>query len=196
MILVIALVVVACGGDASPSPTPTVRPSPTPDPHLQDPANIEVVYKALSKAGLKISVTNASGGSPGKEPRRSYSASLDGWPLQLIEYGSTAAREADFGFLSGSPPTKEDPPYTFAGLNIAVTFGPDTSHEVPIVPDQRFQDVAKKLGDTLDIYLGPLSQRTVTALGLPAPKPTPSPEPSASAKPSGKPAKASPKPSS
>jgi len=165
-----------------PEPSPT--PTPTPDPHLADPADVQDVYKALVRAGLDISVNNASGGGAGKEPRRRYAASLGGWPLELIEYSSTAAREADFGYVSGSPPEKGNPPYTFAGLNIAVTFGPDNRKVVPEVPDKRYQDVAQELGDTLDIYLGPLSQRTVTALSLPAPSPSPSPEASASAKPS------------
>jgi len=184
LIVVIALVAAACGGAASPSPEPSPTPTPTPDPHLADPADVQDVYKALVRAGLDISVNNASGGGAGKEPRRRYAASLGGWPLELIEYSSTAAREADFGYVSGSPPEKGNPPYTFAGLNIAVTFGPDNRKVVPEVPDKRYQDVAQELGDTLDIYLGPLSQRTVTALSLPAPSPSPSPEASASAKPS------------
>ena len=184
LIVVIALVAAACGGAASPSPEQSPTPTPTPDPHLADPADVQDVYKALVRAGLDISVNNASGGGAGKEPRRRYAASLGGWPLELIEYSSTAAREADFGYVSGSPPEKGNPPYTFAGLNIAVTFGPDNRKVVPEVPDKRYQDVAQELGDTLDIYLGPLSQRTVTALSLPAPSPSPSPEASASAKPS------------
>jgi len=185
LVVAIALVVAACGGAAaSPSPVPSPSPTPTPDPHLRDPADVEIVYRALVTAGLDITVNNASGGGAGKEPRRRYAASLSGWPLELIEYSSSAAREADFGYVSGAPPEKGDPPYTFAGLNIAVTFGPDNRRVVPDVPDKRFQDVAQALGDTLDRYLGPLSQRSVTALSLPHPSPVPSPEGSPSAKPS------------
>jgi hypothetical protein len=177
-------VVVACGGAASPSPEPSPLPTPTPDPHLRDPADLQVVYAALQKAGLAITVNNASAGSKGKEPLRRVSASLGGWPLALIEYSSARAREVDFGFASGLPPAKNDPPYTFAGLNIAVMFGPDTGHVVPDVPDKRFQELAQKLGETLDVYVGPLALRSVTALSLPVPTPIPSIEAPAAPEPS------------
>jgi hypothetical protein len=184
VLLAFVFAVAACSGAASPSPEPSPSPTPTPDPHLSDPADLQVVYSALQKAGLAISVNNASGGTGGKEPLRKVSASLGGWPLALIEYSSATAREADFGFVPGMPPAKNDPPYTFAGLNIAVTFGPDTGHVVPEIPDKRFQEIAQKLGETLDTYIGPLATRGVTALSLPAPTPVPSLEAPASPEPS------------
>jgi hypothetical protein len=187
-VVAIAMVVVACGGAASPSPSPSPRPSPSPYLHLSDPANVEIIYAALQKAGLKMSVTNASAAdNEDEEPRRQYALTLNGWPLRLIEYGSADARLADFGFESGSAPEAGHPPYTLAGLNIVVMFGPDHRKVVPEVPDPRFQDLAKTLGKTLDTYLGPLEQRSVTDLALPDPLPRPSPEPSGKPTPSGKP---------
>jgi hypothetical protein len=188
-LLVIAMLVVACGGAAaSPSPSPSPRPSPSPDLHLSDPANVEVIYAALQRAGLKMSVTNASAADKeGEEPRRHYALSINGWPLHLIEYGSADARLKDFVFEPGSAPAAGHPPYTLAGLNIVVTFGPDHRKVVPEVPDPSFQDVAKTLGKTLDTYLGPLDQRSVTDLAIPDPSPRPSPEASGKPAPSGKP---------
>jgi hypothetical protein len=87
--------------------------------------------------------------------------------------------------VTGVPPAAGDPPYTLAGLNIMVTFGPDRRRVVPDIPDPRHQELAKTLGTTLDTYLGPLAQRSVTDLDLPDPSPAPSPEPSGA--PSGKP---------
>jgi hypothetical protein len=194
-VLVIALLVVACGGAASPSPSPSPRPSPSPNLHLDDPADVGVIYTALQKAGLKMTVHNASEASKeGEEPRRRYALDLGGWPLELIEYGSADARSKDYAYEPGVAPGEGHPPYTLAGLNIVVTFGPERRREIPEVPDQRFQDLANTLGKTLDVYLGPLDQRAVTDLAIPDPAPRPSAEPGAasgkpdaSAKPTAKP---------
>jgi hypothetical protein len=188
LVLGIALVVAACGG--APSPSPSVQrpsPTPTPDPHLTDPADVAVVYEAIQKAGMKLTVNNATGSTGGKEPRRRFAVDLGGWPLELLEYGSIAAREVDYGYPSGTPPDRGDPPYTLAGLNIVVSYGPGVGHDVPEVPDGRYQDLARKLALVLDTYLGPLSQRTVTDLRIPDPTPIPSPEASGSPAPSAQP---------
>jgi hypothetical protein len=189
LIVAIALVVAACGGAASPSPSPTPTPTPTPNPHLRDPADLQIVYAALQRAGLHLTVHNASGSPAGKEPRRRYAADLGGWPLELIEYSSSAAREIDFGYAPGTSPDKGDPPYTLAGLNIVVTFGPDNRRVIPEVPDKRYQDLALTLARTLDIYLGPLAQRSVTSLSVPTPTPATSPEVPGSPEPSPKPSR-------
>jgi hypothetical protein len=181
----LAVMVAACGAAASPSPSPRPSPSPTPtpDPHLSDPADLQVVYGALQKAGLGISVTNASTSGAGKEPLRRVRASLGGWPLELFEYSSTVARETHLAYQPGATPVAGEPPYTFAGLNIAVTFGPEDRKAAPVSPDPRYVALAGELGEVLDTYLGPLAQRSVTPLGLPTPKPTIAP----SAVPSGEP---------
>lgn len=190
----------ACGEAPSPSPSsrPSPTPTPTPDPHLSDPADLQAVYAALQKAGLAITVTNASASGAGKEPLRRVNASLAGWPLELAEYSSATARQAALTYEPGAAPVDGDPPFTFAGLNIVVTFGPASKKGPPATPDSRYVDQALALGKVLDVYLGPLAQRSVTVLALPTPSPvtdgsaSPSTEPTASPKSSPKP---SPKPS-
>jgi len=180
----VALLVAACGTAATtPSPTPPPTPTPTPDPHLTEPASVADVFQALNAAGLRITANNAdSGGSSGGLLRR-VNATYDSWPLILSEYASSAGLAASSGFVGGTAPTRDDAPFSFAGLNILVEYGPHTKNDNE-APPARFSEAAQRLADALDPLLGPLAQSSVVPVVLPGVTPD--------AVPSGAPASAAP----
>jgi hypothetical protein len=183
-LVVVAIVVAACGASAAPTPAPTAAPTPviTPDPHLKDPATIQVVYRALVAAGLKVTANTAST-APSGEPVKQISATYDNWPLILSEFSSGAALAKRVAFDPKKGPRAGDAPYVLAGLNILVEFGPKTTNAVPKVPPAERRADALALVAALDPLLGPLSQRSIDPLQLPnvpataAPSTRPSPTP-------------------
>lgn len=167
--LVLALaanIVVACGGGPapSPSPVPSPSPSPTPVPHLTDPVSINVVFTKLNGAGLSVKA-NTANQSQGGEPLRRINATYRGWPLIISEFSSTAALRSKAGFTAGARPKTDEPPYTFAGLNVLVEFG-NRSTGRPASPDPRLHTAALELAQVLDPLLGPIEQRSIEPLPL------------------------------
>jgi hypothetical protein len=129
------------------------------------------VYTALNKAGLRIVANNADAGAPGGEPRKRVNATYAGWPLILSEYSSAEAM-ALYGYKPDTTPVLDDAPFSIAGLNILVEFGPHAKNE-QVVPDRRFLEAAQALVDALHPLVGPLSQSSVEPLDLPAPSRAP-----------------------
>jgi hypothetical protein len=163
----VALFVAACGtAAATPTPPPPPTPTPTPDPHLEEPASVADVFKGLNAAGLRITANNADSGGPSGEPLRRVNATFDSWPLILSEYSSSAALAASSGFVDGAAPTRDDAPYSFAGLNILVEYGPHAKNDNE-APPTRFRDAAQRLAEALDPLLGPLAQSSVAPVVLP-----------------------------
>ena len=168
-VTVVALVVLGCGADAAPSPTPTPdrRPTPTPDPHLSEPVEVDDMFRALTAAGLRI-VPNNAGSDPSGEPLKRINATLEGWPLVLSGYSSSAALVAATGFTDGAQPVPGDPPYTLVGLNILVGYGPSRTSEVPGRVDDRFRTAAERIVEVLDPLLGPLGQVSSDPVDIPS----------------------------
>jgi hypothetical protein len=178
--LAIVLALAACGAAPTPTPilTPSPTPSPTPDPHLADPTTVDEVYRRLREAGIAVVGTNAQ---QGVEPVVRINATFDGWPLALAQYSSTTARAKLVPFRDGAAPSVEEAPYTFAGINIAVHYGPILHAAKPgAVPPDKFAS-ATRLAAELDRLIGPLAERSagrvspVPRAATPPPSPAPSP---------------------
>lgn len=169
VLLTVALLVVGCGADAAPSPTPTpdLRPTPTPDPHLTEPVEVDDMFRVLSAAGLRI-VPNNAGSDPSGEPVKRINATLEGWPLVLSGYSTSAALLAATGFADGTQPGVGDPPYTLVGLNILVGYGPSRTGEVPGRVDDRFKTAVERIVEVLDPLLGPLGQASSDPVEIPS----------------------------
>jgi hypothetical protein len=186
--VIVALTLAACGSSvASPSPSPTVAPTPviTPDPHLTAPATADAVFNAIRKAGLPLSVTNASG-VPNSPVVKRINAAIDNWPLIITQYKSTEVLRSTAKWDPKKPLDDASPAYAFVGLNIMVAFGPASG--TVAVPDSNRQEQAQRLVDVLDPLLWPLEQRSITPIATKTPAaPAPTPAPSAAAKPSAKP---------
>jgi hypothetical protein len=177
-----ALLAAACGSTpatVAPSATP-VAPTPTPNPHLSDPASVDDLYNALLKGSLQISANSADAGS-GTMVKRLH-LTYDAWPLVLTEYTSAKTLLSGSGFNPKAKPAFGDPPFALAGLNILIEYGSNTQNGPPAAPDPRFVTAFQQLVQIVDPLLGPLQQRSVTAVALPTP--TPAPSVSASPKPS------------
>jgi hypothetical protein len=173
--LVAISLLAACGETAAPSPSAavaTARPTPTPDSHLTDPAAGSEVYSLLNKAGLGLVGTNAL---TGREPRNTYNATYAGWPLSLLEYSSATTRAKAQNFRDGVAPTKGTPPFTFAGQNIVVFWGPIEDGVTPPEPDAGRLDAATKLAVALDAVVGPLQERSSSRVSPLAPIAAPAP---------------------
>jgi hypothetical protein len=178
-LLAVALVAIgllgACGETAAPSPSEaaaTPRPTATPDTHLTDPAPGSAVYTFLNKAGLGLVGTNAL---TGNEPRNTYNATYAGWPLSLLEYSSATTRAKAQPFRDGVAPTKGAPPFTFAGQNIVVLWGPVQAGTLPPAPDASHLEAATKLAVALDAVVGPLQERSSSRVSPLAPIAAPAP---------------------
>lgn len=181
-----ALVATGCGADAAPSPTPTPRVTPTPDPHLSEPVSVDEIFSTLTRSGLRILPNNAATGRSG-EPVKRINSTYEGWPLALVEYSSSRALAAETGFVDGAAPGVGGVPYTFAGLNILVIYGPESKAEPPGRVDDRFKTAAEAMVAILDPLLGPLGQSSSDPVTIPsAPDRTPpaSPSPSPEVSPS------------
>jgi hypothetical protein len=183
-----ALLASACGSTpATSTPTATpAPPTPSPNPHLSDPASVDAVYNALLKGGLTISANSADAGT-GAMVKRLH-LTYDAWPLILTQYTSAKSLVSDSGFNSKAKPVLGDPPFALAGLNILIEYGSSTQNGPPAAPAAQFVTAFQQLVQIVDPLLGPLQQRSVTAVALPTPTPAPtaSPTPHASASP-GKP---------
>ena len=184
--LVVLVLLTGCGGSsATPTPTPAAATAtPKPDTHLAEPASGREVYTRLNEAGLGLVGTNAAEGT---EPRSRINASYAGWPLALLEYSTTTARAKSVPFRDGGAPGAGQPAFTFAGLNIAVLWGPSTQGHVPAPPDATKVEAAKKLAEALGVLVGPLAERSVTRVTVPLPTATPPPSVAPSPSPSATP---------
>jgi hypothetical protein len=173
--LVAISLLAACGGTTAPSPSAaeaSPRPTPTPDSHLSDPASGSEVYTRLNRAGLGLVGTNAL---TGKEPRNTYNATYAGWPLSLLEFSSATTRAKAMPFRDGAGPTKGSPPFTFAGQNIVVLWGPLEEGARPPEPDPTHIEAATKLAIALDAVVGPLQERSSSRVSPLAPIAAPAP---------------------
>lgn len=176
------LLLAGCGTAPTPSPSLPPRPSPTPtsNPHLAEPASADAVFRALVAAGLRIISNNAVRGAPGEEPRLRINATYANWPLVIQEYSSSAALRQHASFRPGGRPAIGDAPFSVAGLNILVEFGPHAKNRNEPPPEPAFRDAAAALIAVLDRLIGPLEQMSIE----PLPLPTLTPQPGSSASPS------------
>jgi hypothetical protein len=177
----LALVLTACAAAAIPSaaPSPTVAPTPlvTPDPHLEDPATADAILKAIAASGLPLSVSNAIGGDPRWPFVKRFNAAVDNWPLIVTEYKNRATLRAAIHWDRTKPVFDGNPPYTFIGLNILITFGPAAARATP--PDANRQAEARQLIGVLDPLLWPIEERAL--IPLPSRTAMPARTPAASA---------------
>jgi len=188
--LAAALAVVACGGSAA-TPPPSAAPTPviTPDPHLKEPVTADQSYRILMSAKLGMSCPNAILGNPGASVVKQINCTLEGWPLRITQYTSSAVLQKAVAWKSGQAPGGDEPPYSIAGLNVLITFGP-TSAKAPAAPDADKQAVAARIVSLLDPLMWPLTQHSVVLVPSRTPEPPPAPAsatPAKSAKPTAKP---------
>ncbi len=189
--VVAGLLAAGCGTAAAPAPTstPAATPSPTANPHLADPATADAVFNQLRADGIAISANNADRGSGG-EPLKRINATLDGWPIILSQYSSSAAARKAAAFKTGTKPVADQAPFTFVGLNIVVEYGPHLRRTGDKVPTA-YASVGRALASELERVIGPLVVRSAVAIQLPRPTPgasiTTSPQASSPAPPSASP---------
>lgn len=163
-----AIVVAACGAGA-PTPAPgTPRPVVTPDPHLSSPALADDVWRALSRGGLRIVANNATAGEGGDEPVKRINATFLGWPLFVSQYASERALAKANDWEHGATPGDGEAPFTFAGMNILVTWGPSKTGRPPTKPDARKSAGLTDLIRVLDPLLSPLRARAIVPVALPS----------------------------
>jgi hypothetical protein len=181
-----AALAVGCGSTAVPSTAPSTPPTPqiTADPHLTEPASVDDVIRGLTGGGLRITPNMASTG-PGGEPVKRVNATYSDWPLVLTQFSTSAALLEVGGFDPSKPPIFGDSPYTIAGLNIMIEFGPhSTNDRTPAPPTEQKRAAAVALVAALHPLLGPLALRSTDPLQLPGAGGRPSPAPTAPAGPS------------
>jgi len=191
---VLLLMLTACSSSVpSTAPSPTAVPTPviTPDPHLTDPATADAIFDVIRRAGLPLTVTNATGGDANSPIVKQINAAIDNWPLVISQYRNSATLRAAVKWNPKLPPAVGSPPFVFVGLNVLVAFGPSTGAPQP--PDAIRQAQAERLVEVIDPLLWPLEQRSVTPVPVrtavaasPAPAPS-NPSPKPSSKPSPKP---------
>lgn len=147
----------------------------TPDPHLRAPASVDVVFRLLGSAGIRITPNNASNGTNG-EPVKQIAATYNDWPLVLTEFTTAEALRKVARFDPKTRPQPGEAPYILAGLNILVEFGPQSTNDPKPTPaDASRRASLDALIAVLDPLLGPLSGRSVDnvvlprATGLPGP---------------------------
>jgi hypothetical protein len=185
-IVVLSLLLAACGSTVAPSSAPpTAPPTPviTPDPHLTEPATADQVFNAIRSGGLPLSVNNATAGGPESAMIKKINADIGNWPLLVTEFRSAEALRKATGWDATKPPRQGNTPYAWVGLNILIEFGPGTGKLVP--PNDVRQQQAATLAALIDPLLWPLEQRSVvpipTRTAIP---PSAPPSPSAKPKPS------------
>jgi hypothetical protein len=194
---VLLLMLTACSSSVpSSAPPPTTAPTPviTPDPHLTDPATADAIFDVIRRAGLPLSVTNATGGDANSPIVKQINAAIDNWPLVISQYKNTATLRAAVKWNAKLPPADGSPPYVFVGLNVLIAFGPTIGKPLP--PDAIRQAQATRLVEVIDPLLWPIEQRSVTpvpsraaAVSSAAPaalKPSPKPNSKPTPKPSPK----------
>jgi hypothetical protein len=159
-----ALVVIlaaACSTPAvSPSPTPVPTPVPTVDPHLGDPASAQAVFNGLGREGLKIVTNTAEVGAAGTAVITRINATYSGWPLEVVEYRTTAdLAKTAAAWKAGQRPGNGEPPVALAGANILIRWGPWARNAKPPRPDERQTAALEALVAALDRLLSPLRSR-------------------------------------
>jgi hypothetical protein len=175
LVLAAVFVASACNGpSANSSPTPTAAPSPTPDSHLREPARADVIYSMLFERGLTLIPTNAS---VGRDPERVINATYAGWPLVLLQYRTSGTRQQLTPIKAGESPGKGDAPFTFAGLNVVVEWGPKIDNRAPRFANSAQVESARTLAAELDRLIGPLAERSTQPVAprLATPAPTAKP---------------------
>jgi hypothetical protein len=157
-----AMLATACGPTAvAPSPTPAPTPTPTPDPHLGDPASAQAVFSGFGREGLKVKAHTADVGAESAGVVTRIHATYSGWPLQVVEYRSSADLAKAASWEAGEAPGKGEPPIALAGSNILVRWGPWDSDIKPPQLDERQTDALKALVTAMDRLLSPLRTRTI-----------------------------------
>jgi hypothetical protein len=185
----LSAVVAACGSApaATPAaPTPVPTPVITPDPHLTEPATADQIFNAIRVGKLPLSVNNATAGDPNSPVVKQINAQIANWPLIITEFRNGTTLREQLKWDPSKGPKQGDPPYTWVGMNILVTFGPGTGK--PTAPQADRREQAEKLVALIDPLLWPLEQRSID----PVPTKTPPPAPGASPAASDAPASAAP----
>jgi hypothetical protein len=163
-LVLLAVVLVACGPSAaaSASPTPIPTPAITPDPHLKDPVAADAVYLAITSGHLTI-YPNSTTTGPSPIVQRIY-ADLDAWPLRITTYASAGALRKAQTWNAGDAPGRGEAPYTLAALNVLIEYGPTSASSAPARPDAGHQQTAEKLVTVLDPLLWPIAQHSVVTI--------------------------------
>ena len=163
VIFALAVILAAACSEAavSPSPTPAPTPVPTVDPHLGDPASAQAVFNGLGREGLRIVTNTADVGAAGTGVVTRINATYGGWPLQVVQYRTTAdLAKAAAAWKAGQLPGKGEPPVALAGVNILVRWGPWERDSKPPRPDERQAAALEALVAALDRMLSPLQARS------------------------------------
>jgi hypothetical protein len=178
-LVLLVLIVGACGQAAAPSASPAPLPTPviTPDPHLAGPVTADQVLSALSAGRLTVYANNATGG-PAPIVKR-INADLDGWPLRITAYTTAASSRQGKPWKAGTVPGKGEAAYTLAALNLVIEYGPKTAGVAPAPADAAHMAVAASLVAILDPLLWPIEQHSVATIPARTSSPAgPSPAPS------------------
>jgi hypothetical protein len=187
------LTLVGCASTPAASGTPAPLPAPTVtlDPHLTEPVTADQIFRALGSAGLPIVASNANSGNGNRAIVKQINAEIGSWPLRITEYTSAAALAKATGWKPGQAPARNQAPYGWAALNVAIEFGPINTAGVPKAPPPARQELAAKIVAALDPLLWPLLQHSVVEIpartAAPAAPASGRPTRSASAAPSRKP---------
>jgi hypothetical protein len=184
-VLSLSAILAACGSNqpaASIAAASTTAPTPviTPDPHLTDPATADQIFNAIRGGDLALSVNNATAGTANAPLIKQINAQIANWPLIISEYRTAALLRKQLGWPA-SGVKQGDPPFTWVGMNIVVTFGPTTG--TPVAPDPTRQQQAKDVVALIDPLLWPLEQRALTPIATKTPPPAATAPPPASAGP-------------
>ena len=205
--LVAGLVFVAACG-----PSTAVTPAPSgggpgasgvagpPDLHITGSVDVNRIFQLLAAAHLSVHQETLQGAGPKGEPSATLFI-VDGSIKVAIDSFSSPAALASAGYTRGSKPVRGDAPYTLWASNIVIHVGNQQPGALPAGPDQATTIAAEEIARSIDPYIGPLTQRSVTPIVLPSTPepavatPTPTPAPTATPKPTPKPtAKPKPKP--
>jgi hypothetical protein len=160
----LALILGACGQAAAPpaSLAPQSTPSVTPDPHVASPVSADQIFTALTSGHLKVYSNNATGG-PAPIVKR-INADLEGWPLRITAYTTTASSSQGRPWKPGTGPGRGDAPYTLAALNVVIEYGPKIAGVAPPAADPAHQAIAASIVAILDPLLWPIEQHSVTTI--------------------------------
>jgi len=185
--------VIACGGSNGPSGSPSPLPTPlvTPDPHLHEPVTADQIFLAIGAAKLGMVANNANSETGNPAIVKLINAEINNWPLRITQFSSAAVLKKTLQWKAGEAPVGDEAPYSIAGLNILIEFGP-ISARAPTRPDASRQDMWTRIVAVLDPLLWPLAQHSV--VDVPSRTPEPTPKPSVSTAPTKAPTK-TPRPS-
>ena len=191
----VTILVVACGGSATPSPSATPLPTPviTPDPHLREPVTADQIFIAFGGAHLGIVANNANSDTGNPAVIKLINAEIGNWPLRITQYSSSAVLDKAIHWKAGQAPGGNEPPYSIAGLNILIQYGP-ISARAPGAPDPTRAALAEKIVAVLDPLLWPLRQHSVVQVPTRTAEPTAQPASPKPSKAPGKTPKPTPKP--